>query len=65
MIVHEPPLFLRDSTLVFEDIPLVDIERVPGLYPTAQGRLVRLLDELNERWNNPRYLSRYSYDDDE
>lgn len=54
---YQPPLFVRGSIVVFEDIDLVDLERVPGLYPSAQGRLVQLLDDLNEAWLNGRRAS--------
>ena len=64
MSKHEPPLYLDAGVLMFEDTELVDIATVPRFPPSAQGRLVQLLDELNRRWNEPHYTRRY-YDSDE
>lgn len=32
-------LWLRAGTLVFENIDIVDLDSVPGLYPSARARL--------------------------
>lgn len=54
-MMHRPVthLFRRGSVMVFEDIELVDLDKVAGLYPSAQGRLFELLDRLDEEALRP------------
>jgi hypothetical protein len=37
---------IRANTLFFEEIPLVDLDEVPGLYPTCRERLLALVEGI-------------------
>ena len=59
----ETTFHMRNTVLVFENIDLVDIETVPGLYPSAQGRLIDYVARLPRR--NERHVPLLPLEDEE
>jgi hypothetical protein len=43
---------IRANTLFFEEVPLVDLDEVPGLIPTTRDRLLALIEGI-EGMANP------------